>query len=398
MLRAIGTHSSVSYATKVQRILEEYENIIKGGANTLALTLEEQKNVQQAENLCQDTLRGRAAVLGEKHPLTRASAIILESILDRDGRPEEAIRVHERALRDYKELGSGPLSDISNISSIGLELESRGMHQEAEQMYRKALEKCEKLLGAKHPRTLASTSHLGLCLWRQGKYKKAERFLRTALEGYEVVRGTDHLETLASLRNMGAVLQSQGKYEQAEEKYRCALEGYKQLLGPESSDVTATIAGLGSVFESQGKFAEAKRMYQQEHENYEKVSGKKDPATLMRLENLGSFLLKEGNYEEAETKLRQAKEGFEDVLGPQHPRTHSSKRRLSLAEEAQGKYDDAWKTYDYALEHDAAPTYNAQMWLQESEIGFDSRARNVDPPSLGEEKAMTCASELGQVL
>jgi tetratricopeptide (TPR) repeat protein len=72
------------------------------------------------------------------------------------------------------------------------------------------------VLGRKHPHTLISVSSLGNVLFSQGKYEQAEAMYRRALEAREKVLGRKHPHTLISVSSLGNVLFSQGKYEEAE--------------------------------------------------------------------------------------------------------------------------------------------------------------------------------------
>ncbi|CUS15407.1 unnamed protein product, partial [Tuber aestivum] len=74
-------------------------------------------------------------------------------------------------------------------------------------MNRRALEKCEKVLGPDHPHTLTSLSVLAT----QRKYDESGAMNRRALERQEKVLGPDHPHTLTSLNNLAQALQDQGK-------------------------------------------------------------------------------------------------------------------------------------------------------------------------------------------
>ena len=81
-----------------------------------------------------------------------------------------------------------------------------------------------------HPSTLTSVNNLGSLLEAQGKLEEAEVLYRRALEGFERVLGVDHPNTLTSVNNLGWLLQDQGKLEEAEVLYRRALEGNELQL------------------------------------------------------------------------------------------------------------------------------------------------------------------------
>ena len=87
--------------------------------------------------------------------------------------------------------------------NLGLLCADQGKHGEAEQMYRRALDRYEKAWGPDHLSTLITVNNLGLLYKDQGKYGEAEQMYRRALDGREKVWGPDHLSTLNTVNNLG---------------------------------------------------------------------------------------------------------------------------------------------------------------------------------------------------
>ncbi|KAK0745442.1 P-loop containing nucleoside triphosphate hydrolase protein [Schizothecium vesticola] len=119
------------------------------------------------------------------------------------------------------------------LSKVGKSFHNLGKYEEAEQMYRQALQLYQKVLGKEHPSTLGSMNNLALVLDSQGKYEEAEQMHRQALQLREKVLGKEHPSTLGSMNNLALVLDSQGKYEEAEQMHRQALQLYQKVLGKE---------------------------------------------------------------------------------------------------------------------------------------------------------------------
>ena len=64
-----------------------------------------------------------------------------------------------------------------------------GRLKDAEVLYRRALEACERTLGAEHPSTLRSVNNLAICFRKMGQLKDAEALYRRALEAQERTHG-----------------------------------------------------------------------------------------------------------------------------------------------------------------------------------------------------------------
>jgi len=58
------------------------------------------------------------------------------------------------------------------------------------------------MLGKEHPDTLASVNNLASVLQDLRKYEEAEQIYRRALEGREKVLGKEHSDTIASVNNL----------------------------------------------------------------------------------------------------------------------------------------------------------------------------------------------------
>src|ERR1700727_2561557 len=96
--------------------------------------------------------------------------------------------MNQRALNKREEvLGKEHPETITSVSNLASVLQDQGKYQEAEVLYRQALEGREKMLGKEHPETLVSISKLALVLQNQGKYQEAEAMNRRALDRREVL-------------------------------------------------------------------------------------------------------------------------------------------------------------------------------------------------------------------
>ncbi|KAK4164715.1 phosphorylase superfamily [Cladorrhinum sp. PSN259] len=264
---------------------------------------------------------------------------------------EEAERIYRQALElKEKVLGREHRSTLDSMNNLGLVLQNQGKYEEGEQIHRQALKLKEEVLGREHPSTLDSIDNLGIMLRRQGKYKEAEQMHRQALSLYEKVVGREHLSTLKSMNNLGLVLESQGKYKEAEQIHRQELSLCEKVLGREHPSTLDSMNNLGLVLMSQGKYEEAEQIHRQALKLKEEVLGREHRSTLDSMDNLGLVLERQGKYEEAEQIHRQALELKEKVLGHQHPSTLYSMDYLGIVLKSQGKYEEAEQMHRQALE------------------------------------------------
>ncbi|MCJ1348933.1 hypothetical protein MMC31_007166, partial [Peltigera leucophlebia] len=78
----------------------------------------------------------------------------------------------------------------------------------------------------------------------QDRMQEAEALFRRALEGYEKAWGPEHTSTLDTVNNLGVLYADQGKMPEAEAMYRRALEGYEKAWGPEHTSTLNTVNNL----------------------------------------------------------------------------------------------------------------------------------------------------------
>eukprot|EP00964_Phaeocystis_antarctica_P047600 scaffold27536_cov63-Phaeocystis_antarctica.AAC.1 len=81
-------------------------------------------------------------------------------------------------------------STRSTLNTLATELQVQGKVDEAEPLFREALEMDRETLGDRHPSTLTSTNNLGLLLKDKGDLAAAEPLLREWAIGYDADLGS----------------------------------------------------------------------------------------------------------------------------------------------------------------------------------------------------------------
>uniref|UniRef100_UPI000A752B74 tetratricopeptide repeat protein n=1 Tax=Geitlerinema sp. PCC 9228 TaxID=111611 RepID=UPI000A752B74 len=78
----------------------------------------------------------------------------------------------------------------------------------------------------------------------QGRYEEAEPLYRQALEMRKRLLGEQHPDVATSLNNLAELYRSQGRYDEAEPLYRQALEMFKRLLGEQHPRVSPPVSTI----------------------------------------------------------------------------------------------------------------------------------------------------------
>jgi len=101
--------------------------------------------------------------------------MIRDMIMSKSLKTDQMADVAGCSPRSVKAIRSNLRDTLTSVSQLGSVLESQGKYEEAEVMHRRALKRYEKVLGAEHPDTLTSVSNLASTFWSQKRLKEAEK-------------------------------------------------------------------------------------------------------------------------------------------------------------------------------------------------------------------------------
>ena len=155
----------------------------------------------------------------------------------------DALSLELLSARLQAERTSGQATNCTLIT-LAVELQDQGKYDEAEPLYREALEVRRATLGSRHQKTLTSISNLGMLLKAKGDLAAAEPLYHEALEVRRETLGDRHLNTLTSINNLGVLLKVKGDLAAAEPLYREALEVQRETLGYRHPHTLISISNL----------------------------------------------------------------------------------------------------------------------------------------------------------
>ena len=242
----------------------------------------------------------------------------------------DALSIELLSARLQTKRTSGQIT-ISTLDALASELQAQGKYDEAEPLFREALEWSRAALGSRHRSTLLSINNLGLLLHTKGDNAAAELLYCKALEVQRETLGNQHPHTLNSINNLGALLKAKGDFAAADPLLCEALEGLRETRGNRHASTLACINNLGLLLEAKGDLTAAELLLRETLEVKRKTLGNRHPETLTSMNNLGALLYAKGDLAAAEPLLREALEGqrIAKTLGSQHPSTLLSINNLT---------------------------------------------------------------------
>ena len=188
--------------------------------------------------------------------------------------------------------GEGSHEHATALNEHGLTLNATGRHEEAEPLYREALDITRDSLGPKHPETGTSLNNLAALLETTGRYEEAEPLYREALQITRDSLGPKHPETGTHLNNLAGLLRYTGRCEQAEPLYREALDITRDSLGPKHPETGTSLNNLAALLNATGRYVEAEPLYCEALDIFEAALGPDHPDTKTVKENYEIFLAK----------------------------------------------------------------------------------------------------------
>jgi tetratricopeptide (TPR) repeat protein len=275
--------------------------------------------------LVQDITRGSLTGDTRQRSLTEAlnwiNAAFAGSAIDVRNWPRlDPLAPHASAVTRYADDAGIPDPTAGLMNQLGLLLDAKALHSQAEPLMRRTLAITEASLGANHPSVSIRLNNLAQLLRATNRFAEAEPLLRRALAVDENSFGPDHLKVVPSLNNLAHLLKATGRLGEAEPLMLRALAIDETNFGPKHPDVARDLGNLAQLLQATGRFTECEPLMRRALAITEASLGPTHPEIATDLNNLAAFLFQHTNQRaEAEPLLRRALALNEASYGPDHP-------------------------------------------------------------------------------
>lgn len=198
----------------------------------------------------------RTELHGPEHPQSLADRGNLGLALHRAGENAEARAVLENLL---PALADDEVRESFMLTSLAAIARTDERHEEAESLYRRALEIREN--GHAPEQLAAALNNLATALYDQHRALEAEPLHRRALTIYENILAENHPALALARINLAAALDDLGRTEEAEVLYRAGLAAQEAAFGPDHPALSPTLGNLGMLRAAAGDAAEAAALF-----------------------------------------------------------------------------------------------------------------------------------------
>jgi len=268
----------------------------------------------------------------------RGNAISAREILDRSSAAIDASLAKDPELR------------ARMMSEMGTVYENLGLYPKAEFLVKQAIEVERKVLGERHPETLASMNSLASVLAREGRSADAETLARHTLKESRQALGEKNALTLKAKNTLVTILTDEARYPEAERLARENLDAALVVLGSEHPDTVRYMANLARIESALGRSPEAEKLLRNAFEIQERLVGSEHPDTLLLMNNLAALLADGGHPAEAEKLQRKMLDIQRRMLGPEHLDSLMATSNLANYISDQGRYAEAADLYRETLQ------------------------------------------------
>lgn len=288
---AIDLHSE---ALELQRLAlgEEHPGYVEG-LTLLARGLRLHGSGDRAESLYRRALEIQGRLYPGDHPVTAAIlgnlARLQEQRQDLDGAAASSDAALQMNLRLYDGRHPRIASSLSNLAGIE---RLRGKPKEALEHHHRALAMLQDLLGPEHPRLAGLLYNLALTHHRDlGRPQEAEALYRQAIEILRNGVGDDHVSLGFFRVGLGSALGELGRHREAEEQLRQALDLFSRLSrgGAEGRNAAMAKSELATLFLRQGRVQEAEDLLLPSYRVLKETLGEDHRVTLRAAEALAEL-------------------------------------------------------------------------------------------------------------
>ncbi len=261
--------------------------------------------------------------------------------LHKQGRLEEAVVYHERALNHATEHGGPEVSAVMTArSNLALLQAERGDYDAALQQLLKVLEFRRETRGESNADTLIALNNVMTMLFKIGRFVEAEEYARQTVDAAAATRGDDHPRTLSFKNNLGRIVLHLGRAGEAEQLFRQAYESVKVNLSPANELRQKCTSNLIDALLALRQPEEAEAIGRELIEVRRKLEPPAPGLVAQTLEQLGHAYYIQSNYAGARDAWKECVD-LRSGIDPNHWLTNRARSELGAALTAQERFEEA---------------------------------------------------------
>jgi tetratricopeptide (TPR) repeat protein len=296
----------------------------------------------EAEPLVRTALAGMERVYGPEHPKTLSCASILAVTLGDQCQHDDASRIFQRTLEAQRRiLGPEHRDTLTTMWKWSVAYLARRVLPDGQDLAEELYETSQRTLGPDDSLNVLARPLAGWWHIVQGQYDQAEPLLRSGLAQCRRILGEEHPFTYLTMHGLAQSLQRAVHGEEAERLYRSALAGLRATRSRLHWQTLYVARDFAPWLDVRGRYDEAGRLYRELATDCAQAFGKTDLFALSTLSDLADFLERAGQFDDAVAVRRQRLEAIQGKYGAESPQVHAEHARLAEALMRIGRTEEA---------------------------------------------------------
>jgi eukaryotic-like serine/threonine-protein kinase len=361
LLGSASTENSTDRDLKLRTVLERASRRAEAGFkdrplveagldHTMGVAFLSLGEYASAERLLSRAASLYARIRGSQRRETLATRTNLAIVYFREGRLDEARRLHEQTLKALRAtVGARDIATLKSIAGFVNVLIAQASLEEARSLLEEELATARATLGDDHQTTLGALLSLARVNMALGRLDDARAVDEQVLQLSTRKFGPEHPRTLIAMNNLASVLKEQGHLDDARTLYVEALNSKRKTLGPEHPSTLIAIYNLGDLEMSAGQTAEARAHFEHALASQRRLLGGEHTDTMRSMTGLADALTHLGERQAARRLYEQALASQGRALGADHPDTYRTMSALADLDVLVGRYAEARNLYDVVL-------------------------------------------------
>lgn len=326
----------------------------------------------------------REFVYGKNNPATITAMYSVASALYNNGQDTEALEFGIRVVELSQRSEQPPEVVIIGIQTQAYICLEEDMLEEAEQLFKRAIQIFEDSYDPDHPQVLSAYTNLSGVYFRQERNQEADQLVENARKVYTTKLGPKHPATIICGINLAHSYIEEGRYDQSRDllielsedqlsvfgpkslmmamhmlgileirwkegsRYDMVIElGLRLLencadsLGPEDSVILRTMSILSFAYQKKGYQEKAEKLCLKVLDSCSRVKVRKSPMIAQKTKDVASLYENQGNYRKAEPIRKRVIDIERNRLGENSLEVILSMCELGINYSYQGLHDKA---------------------------------------------------------
>lgn len=328
--------------SKLDRTKKEHADVYADVIQNLAVLLDEQGKLSDAEKLLRDAATSYAST-----PHLTSINVNLANVLTKQGKHVEAVQLYRSVLSNA--VNNRSMDMAKAMAGLGLVWLRTGELKSADSVYAALLQQYEQNIFPENITYATALNNFAAVKQTNGEVLLARKLLSDAATFARSRNGVMNVGYARALENLGYIDLQIGSLVSAKSEIDSAVLLYQKLTGEHTIPYALALITQGTYHQHAGEYALAEPLYKRA---FKIISTNPDASAFewIRSANaLAVFYQTMGNYDQAETLLKQIKDKSEKSLGKASPEYSTSLQNLATLYQLQGKISEAGPMLEEAL-------------------------------------------------